>query len=67
MGYNLLSLAFPANSLTLAEISFNPFLLASNTIGVINPPSVETAIEISAFLYYLILSSSHLLRNHDFI
>lgn len=48
-----------ANTLTEAEISFNPFLLASKTMGVINPPSVETAIEISALVNYLILSPNH--------
>lgn len=58
-GYNLLALAFLAKDLTSLEISDNPLLLASKTMGVINPPSVETATEISAFLYNLILSSNH--------
>lgn len=53
----MLDLALPANSFTLAEISLSPLLFASNTIGVINPPSVDTATEISAFLKYLIALS----------
>lgn len=45
----MLVLAFSAKFLVIAEISPKPLALALNTMGVIKPVSVLTAILISAF------------------
>ena len=46
-GKSFPSLARPAISLTLVEISASPFLSADVTIGVINPLPVSTATDTS--------------------
>jgi len=55
-GLSLFSLANWANSLVLIAICFKPFEPTSVTIGVIKPPSIETANEISCLLYLLMWS-----------
>ena len=52
--------ARPASALTSALIDFNPRQHADRTMGTINPRSVCTATEISAFLYLRILSPNQL-------
>ena len=59
LGLSELALALAANSLVFWLIVERPLILAENTIGVINPLSVDTATEMSQFLNYLILSPYH--------
>ena len=53
LGFNLFSLALPANDLTLLDISARPFWSALKIMGVIKPVGVLTATHISACVYYL--------------
>ena len=50
-GFNLLSFALVARSLTSAEMTLSPLPAASNTIGVINPAGVATATEMSIWSF----------------
>lgn len=50
-GCSLPARALPANSFTSLLMSTRPLWSASNTIGVIRPLSVDTATEMSTFLY----------------
>ena len=58
-GCNLPSLALPANSLTVYEISARPFASADVTIGVISPEPVSTATDTSQVWCSLINVSIH--------
>lgn len=59
LGWSLFSLALVAKVFTFPAISLNPLVLALNTIGVINPLSVETATETSQSTNYLIKFPCH--------
>lgn len=57
-GFNFLSLAWVASCFVCLAMLTSPLLFTLETIGVMRPPSMETAKETSAVAYLLIWSPS---------
>lgn len=59
LGFSLFTFALSASSFVFAAIYDSPFADALNTIGVIKPDSVATAMLMSAFSNFLMNFPNH--------